>query len=58
MLKTSHKESFELQKIENFDPEGGQMVSPSEWKPLKVVCVVVSAMGHFIPILNCAKALK
>lgn len=28
------------------------------WKPLKVVCVVVSAYGHFIPILNCAKSLK
>jgi|OM-RGC.v1.037823973 Glycosyl transferases, related to UDP-glucuronosyltransferase len=29
-----------------------------EFKSLKVVCIVVNAYGHFIPILNCAKALK
>jgi UDP:flavonoid glycosyltransferase YjiC (YdhE family) len=29
-----------------------------EFKSLKVVCIVVNAYGHFIPIMNCAKALK
>ncbi len=53
---------FELQTYgsqNTFEYEGGQNIRPmDEFKSLKVVCIVVNAYGHFIPILNCAKALK
>lgn len=53
----SHLDPFDLQ-ADQYDGGFANTEGLFEWKPLKVVCVVVNALGHFTPILNCATAIK
>ena len=47
----------ELTRMQLFEGGNSSNDEPPK-KKLKVACVAVSAMGHFIPMQNCATALK
>ena len=61
MLRNNIKENLVFSETEALTHlEGGQIDSgnKSYKKSLNVVCIAIGAMGHFLPVLNCATALR